>query len=483
MSPLAAPRSRARPSLLAGTVAALLLMLEAIKLAMLEGGGPAPVDGDAILYWRLGAQVARGDLWMIENPVGFRTPGYPWCLGAIQAVCGAASWRVVGVLQYGAVWIATLLTGWWVWQLSRQIWLVNAALALRCVSLAAPSFAGTILTESFYEPVFLGTLILLTGRSPKRVWLRWGLIGGLLALGTIIRPANAGIAPVVAAVALLESLPLATRGAQLRGLAFRLAIVGVMGGLIVGPWCVRNQQVFGKFSPSIFLGRELWMSVFGPGRPTGPALPETEEGNRVRNLLGDRVHGDDWRVNWTTSHALTGSGLSDAEADELMQRVAVQGFWTAPLRTTFRAIWRQIDFWRTTYDRKLYLYGDELTAESTPVGQTVWGTAEARSRRAEWLDRGLENRLLAIELGSLAGLVGAVGLLLLPGVWRAGVVVVLTLLVMDLLSGALDIPNYRLRMVLEPVLIVGGLVGWKCWAKVIGRGLRVSWQETSHVGA
>ena len=68
--------------------AAGLLLLEAVKLAWMFSGGPAPLDGDAGLYWKLGEQVARGDVWMTENPLGFRTPGFPWCLAVMQILFG-----------------------------------------------------------------------------------------------------------------------------------------------------------------------------------------------------------------------------------------------------------------------------------------------------------------------------------------------------------------------------------------------------------
>ncbi|HUQ72615.1 MAG TPA: hypothetical protein VM165_24010 [Planctomycetaceae bacterium] len=473
----------ARPaasSRLAVVVLGVLCLAEAVKLVAFHLAGPAPLDGDAAAYWALGEQVARGDVWMVERPVGFRTPGYPWLLGLMQRLSGSEAWRAVILGQHAAVGLTTVLTGWWVWQLSGSLWLTNLAIGLRCVSLAAASYAGTVLTEPLYQPVFLATLMVLTSQRPVRLWRRWTLLGVLFATGFLLRPANAGVTPAMALAAVLECWPLGHWRARLRGVACRLAIVGGIGAVIIGPWCVRNAMIFGQPSPVIFLGRELWMSVFGPGRPLGPELPSSPEADRIRTLLTEGDLGDDWRVNWTTSGVLTGAGLSDAEADDLMKTVAVQGFLAHPSRTALRAVQRQVDFWRTIYSRSLYLYGDALTADATPTGQTVWGSDSLRARRARWLDLAPECWLLVIELGSLFGLVGALGLLMLPATWRAGAVVMTVLLVMDLLSGALDIPNYRLRMILEPMLIAGGVSGGMCWWTVLRRGLQITWHSETN---
>ncbi len=461
--------------------AVVLLALECAKLVALEGGGPAPLGGDAGPYWALGEQVARGDVWMLENPVGFRTPGYPWCLGLVRWCCGEWTWRTVNILQYAAVWLTTLMTGWWAYRLTGHLGLANAALALRLISLGSASYASTMLTESLFEPVFLAILMLLTLPASNSIpgWRRWLLLGGLFAVGFLFRPAILALAPVIAVAALIENPRTISWQERWGTASLRLAIVGVMGLVFVGPWCARNGAIFGRPVPVIFLGRELWMGVFGPGQPVGPPLPQTAAADRVRRVLGELEHNEGWRINWYASKALTEASLSDADADALLQKVAVQGIWSDPLRFCGRSLWRMIDFWRSVYSRELFLYGDRLNDTTIPPQQQVWGTEAWRRWRAGVLDAALENRLLVMELGSLLGIVGTAGLLLYPTTWRAGLVLLGTLFAAGLVSGALEMPNYRYRMILEPVLMVGSLAGWRIWCMVVRRGIAVSWQAAS----
>ena len=458
-------------------VAAALLLLEIGKLALLESAGPAPLRDDAAIYWGLGTQVAQGDVWMTENPIGYRTPGYPWLLGALQAVCGDSSWRVVSVLQYAAVALTTGLTGWWVLQLSGSIWLVNLALAVRCLSLASASYASVMMTESWYVPLFLATLMVATSYREAAVWKRWGGMGVLWALALLIRPANAGMVPVLGLAAVVEAWPVAGWPARFKAFGQRCGLLAVIGLALIGPWCLRNLRIFGQPNPVIFVGREVWMSIYGPGRPVGPMLPKSPEAHRIWSALEQAGHLDDWRINWSVSHALTSQGASDAEADNLMKQVAWQGFRSDSVRAVVRSLWRQVDLWRTCYARHLALYGDDVSTETSPAGQVPWGTPELRARRAHLLDHAPENFLLVIELGSLLGLFGTLGLLTLPRTWQRGVLLTATLASMGLLSGALDIPNYRLRMILEPVLITGGVVGCWCWGTILRRGLDVTWRQ------
>ena len=454
--------------------------MELSKLVAFEASGPGPLAADAGQYWALGSQVADGDLWMTRDPIAYRTPGYPWTLGTIQTLCGAESWRVTSRLQYVAVALTTVLTFFWTWRLTRNLWLANMALLLRAVSVAGPSYASLMLTESFMQPVFLTTVWLLSEIPNQASLRRWVLIGGGLALGLLFRPVTVALAPVVLVVIGLEVWPQG-RARWWREVGWRLGIAAGITFALIGPWCVRNWVLFGKPAPVVFLGRELWIATFGPGRPDGAPLPESPEAEQIRQSLRASSRPDlDWGINWHVSPVLTDAGLSDAQADDLMQTVAWQAIRRDPLRAVLRTTWRTIDFWRVVYDRELLLYGDQLTPETTPSGQQVWGTEADRAWRARWLDLGPENWLLVMELGSLLGLVGALGLAVAPETWRTGVVMGGVLVATCLLTAALDLPNYRYRMILEPLLIVGGVAGGASWCQTIAAGLRSRWQRAGY---
>ncbi len=448
---------------------AVLLLLEAAKLVWMFSAGPAPLDGDAGFYWKLGEQVAAGDFWMRTNPVGFRTPGYPWFLGAVRFLFGTHAWQAVIALQHVAVGVTTALTGWWTFRLTERVALVNVAIFIRVISLANAGYAGTVLTEALFEPVFLLLLIRLTTPIEKTTVRHWGLMGVLFAAAFLFRPAVLALVPAIAVAASAITWPPTLKVFRWET-GRRLGIVLMAGLLLVGPWCARNAVVFGRPVPMIFFGRELWMSVYGPGSPAGPTLPETPEAEQVRQRAAGVVDSPEWRVNWSISSGLTRSGMNDAEADALMQQVAWQGLQRNPARWVARSVWRSVDLWRTTFSRELFLYGDTDQQTGTGNDQARWGSADRRITRAAWLDACLENRLLMIELGSLLGLLGTCGLWLHPRTARAGWILAATLLGFGLMTGLLEQPNYRFRMVLEPILIIGAVTGFPVWWEIIRRG-------------
>ncbi|OYW19977.1 MAG: hypothetical protein B7Z55_07960, partial [Planctomycetales bacterium 12-60-4] len=252
MSVLSESPARFRLASWGGICSVLLLGLEAAKLAMLDAGGPSPLGGDAGPYWSLGEQVARGDIWMLQNPVGYRTPGYPWCLGLIRWCCGEWSWRIVVAQQYVAVWLTTLLTGWWTLRLSGNIGLANLALGIRLLSFGSASYAGTILSESFFEPVFLALLMLLTPLTRSLSIGRWITIGAVWAIGFLFKPMLLALAPVLVVAAFLADFDFTTWKQRLIAAGLRIGTVALMGVLLIGPWCARNGYVFGRPVPVIF---------------------------------------------------------------------------------------------------------------------------------------------------------------------------------------------------------------------------------------
>jgi len=454
----------------------MLLLIEGGKLSWLEAAGPAPVAYDAAGYWQLGTQVAGGDVWMTANPIGYRTPGYPWLLGFCQWLCGSSAWRAVSILQHLCVFITTALTAWWTWRLTSRVWLMNLALVIRVLSLGSASYAETLLTETVYLPVITLLLVLTTSRAVTTGRLWWAVCA-LFSLSFLIRPSSIALCPVLlVAVAWSVPRPWLSRGALL-ATGSRLVPLGLLAGMLIGPWCVRNAMIFGRPSPVIFLGRELWISVLGPGRPVAPPLPDTTAAARVRELTEMSHHEVNWQNNWSVSHALTDAGLNDAEADSLMQTVSLQAFWHDPWRAGLRMGWKAIDFWRVVYDREQALYGDELTPESTLAGQRPWGSRGQRDQRTRVLSSAPERGLLVMELGSLCGLLLTAGMCLSPQQIRAGVLCLITLLMTCLITAVLDAPNYRYRMILDPVLIAGGCAGLLVWWRVVQIGSRILWNS------
>jgi hypothetical protein len=456
-------------------IAVTLCLLEAVKLVVFCAAGPALRAMDAAHYWSLGGQVAGGDVWMRHNPVAFRTPGYPWFLGALQAVGGESAWFAAVAVQYMAVWLTTLATGWWAYRLTGRPWLGLVALAVCLLSAGRASYAGVLLTETLFTLLLTLLLMRLTAPQPLASGRGVVLVALLWGLSWLLRPIAVALIPVWM-IAWWWSRSPSDASRSLRGLVRPVLLTGVVLAGLLGPWVARNAVLFGRPSLTVFLGRELWLATFGPGRPSGAALPETDAARELQRLAAFDAAATDWRNNWVVSKRLTAAGLSDVAADERMQRVAWEGVQADPARALHRALWRGIDYWRAVYSREQAF--DAAVAATPPVDEPHrWEHAACLEWRSAWLSRALESRLLVVELTSLAAVVGLIALLLSPRYRQAGVVLTTAVVAIALATSALEHPAYRYRMVLEPALIIATLAGGNTLWHIFRRGVRTEWAE------
>ena len=65
----------------------MLLGLLIAKVVGVVMRGPSPMVLDARFYWELGGLVADGDWLLMQRPIAYRTPAYPWLIGLFRAVC------------------------------------------------------------------------------------------------------------------------------------------------------------------------------------------------------------------------------------------------------------------------------------------------------------------------------------------------------------------------------------------------------------
>ena len=460
----------------------ILLLVEAVKLAAFCAAAPAVRASDAGGYWMLGDQVAHADIWMARNPVAYRTPGYPWMIGLLKALCGRHGWFVVVALQYCAVWLTSALTAWWTMRVTGRPWLAVLSLGICVISAARPSHASTIMTETFFTLFFTATLVSISLLGEKISLRRSFLIGVLWGFTWLLRPVAATLAPAwFVAFWLLH--PTKFNFSSRERFLSAIVTVGVLL-VMLGPWMVRNKLLFQRPSLTVFLGRELWLTTFGPGQPTPPSLPDTEASRRLQEFV---LKGGDvpaWNNQWTVTTRLTDAGLSDVEADELMKSVSQEAISRNPFRTLARFIWRSIDFWRSVYSCSMTFFeGLSEFDQLADHGDLSWQSQRCQSFRDAWLKNAWEGRLLGIELMSTLALVGLGGLWLSPRTWRLAAVLTAAILGTSLLTAVVEYPSYRYRMILEPVMIVCTMVGWDVIVEVIRRGRRSIIQEASSTKA
>ncbi len=221
---------------------------------------------------------------------------------------------------------------------------------------------------------------------------------------------------------------------------------------------MRNHTLFGKAMLTEFVGRNVWIVTFQDGSGAGLELPDSAAVAEMRDQLGesgwDRLRDQDrWRDTWKVSHALTDSGMNDPAGDRLMKRVAVDAISESPGTFGKKTLRRWINFWRTRAT-ELPRQAAEIEAGHDTLfqGEPTWGVIVApvdtalRFRYSNWLPG---NTFLML-------LTAASTMLLLwrrdtraAGLWFAAV-----LGYFATITAVLEIPAYRYRMIIEPVVLI-----------------------------
>jgi len=253
------------------------------------------VFDDAEYYWALAGTIRQGTLYEVVEwgdipHFALRVPGYPAILAACQTILGERP-LAARLLQAGL----GVLTVWLIYQLSREMtgknesslmttegpitgradggpWTVPLVAAL--LAAVHPHFVVTsvlILSEAVFFPLMLAALwgmaavwnetAALPGAVNRRVLVIALEVGAVSGAAILVRPSWALFVPVML-VAWSWSV-LVTRGFPLRlrvlNAAGIVAVVLLGLGIVMSPWWIRNEQVFGRFVPTaVWLGASLY---------------------------------------------------------------------------------------------------------------------------------------------------------------------------------------------------------------------------------
>jgi len=416
--------------------------------------GPSPIEMDAWQYWRLSALVMSGDVLMLSDPIAYRTPLYPWMIALIRAIAGSSAYFLL-VLAQGVMWVAAFAIAA---QIAARITKLPKAMPLALLaSLPALSFATyatTALTESLF--VFLLMVHLLAvldyakyGTAGRAAWL-----GVTFAATLLARPIVLLLwIPHVLLVLWIHYRKRRRLGQyspgrlRLSRRVWHAAAAALVVSTLIAPWLLRNQYLFGTSFLTEFVGRNVWIVTFQDGAGAGFDLATTPASDELKRRLDDvGIVDDSWRHTWTTSEALVASGLNDPQTDRLMKQVAVDAIMANPKPFAWKTFRRTVNFWRCA--------ATDLPLQGEPEGnyrrQQTWAIA------VPVVDSVLEyrwSRSVALNTALIAAL-GVANLLLVfnaptrpYGVWIA-----LILAYFSLVTGILEIPNYRYRVVLEPLV-------------------------------
>jgi len=186
------------------------------------------------------------------GPQSLRAPGYPTLIAGIYHLLGP---NLIGLRVVEAL-LSTLAVGLIGWLGSR---LFGARAGIVAMALAAfhPMLAflpSTQYTESTAALVTVLILIATFGALQRGGAWRWGVVGLLLGVQTLIRPNSIAFVPGLGLACLL----LLRR--ERRGWIAPALIAGLTLVLAVTPWIVRNHSLHGQwFFISTGGGRALWL--------------------------------------------------------------------------------------------------------------------------------------------------------------------------------------------------------------------------------
>lgn len=226
-----------------------------------------PLGGDAKVYSRIALNVIDHGVFSPEEqpdkngeyrPSLIRLPGYPLFLTTIYSLAGKENYPAVrtvqGVLHFLSALMAALIAYLWTGGRRRRRWhamLWTFVLAAFCPFTA--NYSAMLLTEVptifFMTAMMLSATLAIKTDSLRSSLLWWAVAGLAGGLAVEMRPDSGlfslslGLTLVVVSVALL-GLKKAFLPVVERGLAFSTAFI-----LVLTPWTIRNERVFGIFQP------------------------------------------------------------------------------------------------------------------------------------------------------------------------------------------------------------------------------------------
>lgn len=275
---------------------ALLVLAALLRLGVICWK-PESLAEDRDLYWGIAKRLADGDgfanpVW--GYPTAYRPPLYPLLLAGILFVGGGT--KLLAAVQIGL----SVATVWLTWRLARRLgcqpWALLAAAFVAGNPLLVQS-TSLAMTETLCA-FLLTRLLLVVVETRAGDWRRhWG-IGVLVGLSALCRPTVWAFVAVTCAIGLITLFKRATttEGSAKRKAVFEWTMIGLVCGLTVAPWVIRNIRILQ--SPivttthggyTLFLGNNNDFYRAEIAEPTGQPWDSREW---QKNLFLDQTHFD-----------------------------------------------------------------------------------------------------------------------------------------------------------------------------------------------
>ena len=223
--------------------------------------------------------------------------------------------------------------------------------------------------------------------------------------------------------------------------------------------------MFGRVSLTEFTGRNLWIVTFQDGSGAGLALPDSVSGQKLMKRLSRSPTRIDPTSTWSVSNQLTESGLSDAQTDQLMKQVCVEAIQQEPNQFGKKMLRRIVNYWRCA-NTDLLMQGVS-SGESSP--QQNWN--HNLNWPQKWLERRCSQSVLCNTVVTIAMFLSLVYLFMNQTTRPQAIWLSLILTYFCVVTGTLEIPDYRYRLIVEP--IVAATLG-SAWAVLMSKKERVA---------
>jgi hypothetical protein len=432
------------------SVLGVLIGLDVLKHAWIlcvESPGP---QFDALEYWQLAGRFLAGDWLWQETPIAYRTPGLPLFVMFFRSVLGNGALVGVQIGQHGLVVLTSVMVAGICWRLSHGFWATVLGYVACMFCLVRDWHANIVLTETLFTAALTAAILAWIAYWDRPGWRAAAISGALLGLATLVRPASTYLGWPLAAVMILGS---SRKSARAKAVGHSMVML-VAGQLLLVPWYVRNERVFGEPFLTRFLGRNLWTVTFHDGNfPPGDG-PATQEllallPVKIPRTLDERV--------WVVSDALKAEGLADDDIDRLLQQVVLESLRRDPGRFVEQFLRRAVNYWRCVSNP--YPFFQWLAEPHAVDGQheLEWPAA---TRIFVAANRWSASRFLWVNsVLAVAAFVGAGVLAASPRTCAAGWGLLLTLVYFCAITAAVENSAYRYRMILEPIMIAAAAGG------------------------
>jgi 4-amino-4-deoxy-L-arabinose transferase-like glycosyltransferase len=448
-SPCGRLHQRGLSTLSVGLIVAILVLLDLANRLISISAGQFPFERDALDYWNLGEQMASGDWLLLANPQLRRTPGYPALIAIVQLIFGEWALLATVTLQHLMGVTTSLLTGWLCGNVTRRREAFIAGYVFSCMCLARTQLANWVMPETLFVLVLVVHLVF---------WVRFyqrashqSTIGAGVSLGImiLIRPvAQLLWVPelLVLFVWLYHQSQVADRWNVMRHALIFLGCISV----VVLPWVVRNYALSEEIFLTKFLGRNLWLAAIELEGAKLP-LPASPEAERLRLAMSDTAEHTN---SWALHGSLVRSGLSEGRADDLLKTVAVQAIREHPLEFAFSALRNFAIYWFTIKEAFPWYPRHRPWSVEAYLGQREWHN--------DFLTAPVEKPLRFFYryskwhsgVVSALAFMGAIALALRRRTRPQGLLLLLSMLYFASVISVVELPVYRYRAVVEPVMII-----------------------------